>query len=124
MKKVVGVLIVILYFSGLAVFAAGSSSISFNATQVYDGLYTQGTLPSTNFVRINVTSISNLGNAGKAVITPHQQTFFKWYSAGSSCTFGSTGSCTRTLSDTKPTKLFIKSNGAATINVGGNFRDY
>lgn len=118
LKKLTGTFIFLFVFCSPVMMSAATSSISYRATQVYAGVRTSGTLPSTS--KVTVSNVRD--NKVNVLITPQQQKATGWRDAASPKNFGSETK-SFTMSSSKPTKLFIKTASGNTANIHGTFKN-
>lgn len=120
MKRSIITLVFILTLFPVAVSASTSkSTVNYSVTDVYAGLLSSGTLPSTDVVTVKNVMDSTTGKAG---ITPQQQNGFGyWVDTGDYKIMG-TESHTFYLHANKPTKLWLGASGG-TVDYHGTFND-
>lgn len=95
------------------------SSIDYEATGVYAGVRTIGTLPTTS----TTTVYNTMDRGSNCEITPQQKNVLgSWVNASSTAVMG-TQSHKFSLYDNAPTKLFIKAHGGSSVDVHGHFND-
>lgn len=118
-KKISIFTFMLLLVSPMALFAAGKSSIDYEAKGVYAGIRTIGTLPSTS-----KTIVHNEMDKGNSVeVTPQQKNGFgNWTNASSMKVMG-TQTSSFSLNHNKPTKLWFHAHGGQSADIHGYFTD-